>query len=52
LEDLIQNALDEIKTVCKYIKNGRINMEKLIPEWDLGDIGQICNEHFTQKLKK
>jgi len=27
-------------------------MEKIIPDWDLDDIGPFCYKHFTEKLKK
>jgi hypothetical protein len=27
-------------------------MGKIIPEWDLNDIGPFCYEHFMEKLKK
>ena len=27
-------------------------MKKIIPEWDLSDIGPFCYEHITEKLKK
>ena len=27
-------------------------MEKIIPEWDLSDIGIFCYEHITEKIKK